>query len=258
MLVKNIKFKNNKVEVILDNGSFVISKENYIENPLAIDSSIDDKRVEELLKKEKTIEAKISLVKLLNRKVLTEAEVYTYLKDKELEYKDIKEIINNLKNIGLINDEYACDILISMLLGKRKGRLEIYKVLKAKRISLNIINKSMENIDEEMYVDNFNKVYEKYLKMYSNKSNKVRENMIKIKLKEYGYEDSYINNLEIENNGDDLLLARKYLQKLMKNKNIDMSDHQNVNKIRTKLVMKGFNYDIINLVLKEVNENETY
>ena len=80
----------------------------------------------------------------------------------------------------------------------------------------------------------------------------------KIKLKEYGYEDSYINNLEIENNGDDLLLARKYLQKLMKNKNIDMSDHQNVNKIRAKLVMKGFNYDIINLVLKEVNENETY
>lgn len=258
MLVKNIKFKNNKVEVILDEKTFIISKENYIENPLAIDSNIDEKRVEQLLKRERVIDAKISLIKLLNKKILTEGEAYFFLKEKELEYKDIKDIIISLKNIGLINDEYVCDILTNMLLGKRKGRLEIIKILKEKRISESIIYKGIENIDEQIYLDNLSKVYEKYHKMYSNKSNKVRANMIKIKLKEYGYEDRYIDSLEIENDGDDLTLARKYLQKLVKNKNIDINDYQNVNKIRTKLVMKGFNYDIINLVLKEVSEDETY
>lgn len=258
MIVKNIKFKNNKVEVILDEKTFVISKENYIENPLAIDSNIDDKKIEELLSKEKVIAAKIELIRVLNRKVLTEGEVYLYLKDKELVHKEIHEIINNLKTIGLINDDYACDILISMLMGKRKGRLEIIKTLKEKRICENIIYKNIENIDEETYADNFNKVYEKYLKMYSNKSNKVREQMIKVKLKEYGYEDSYINNLEIENSDNDLDLARKYLAKLLKNKDINTNDYQNVNKIRIKLANRGFNYDIINMVLKEVHNDETY
>ena len=259
MIIKNVKFKNNKVEIVMDEGSFFISKENYIENPLTIDSNIDQKEINELLEKERVIEAKISVIKTLNKKVLTEYEVYKHLKDKEIDNKYIKEIISSLTNIGLINDDYACDILVDSFLVKKKGREEIYKRLVEKRIDENIIRRALENIDEELYVDNFNKVSEKYIKMYSNKSSRVKENMVKQKLKEYGYENKYIESLAVEiNNDEDVTLARKYLAKLLKNKSIDMTNYENINKIKTKLVMKGFNYDIINLVLKEVIRDETY
>jgi SOS response regulatory protein OraA/RecX len=48
------------------------------------------------------------------------------------------------------------------------------------------------------------------------------------------------------------------LAKLLKNKDINTNDYQNVNKIRIKLANRGFNYDIINMVLKEVHNDETY
>lgn len=259
MIVKNVKFKNNKVEIVLEDNSFFISKENYIENPVAIDSDISEKTIENLLNYEKIIDAKLHVIKLLNRKILTESEIDNCLKDREVMFNDRKIIINNLKNIGLINDEYACDVLVDSLLIKRKGKREIYKVLKEKKIKEDIISKSMDNIDDEVYKDNFTKVCEKYLKMYNGKSSKVKDNMVRQKLKEYGYEESLINSFGVEYDREsDIELARKFLLKILKNNSITISDHQNINKIKAKLANKGFNYDIINLVIGEVINDETY
>lgn len=259
VIVKDIKFKDNKIEVILDNGRFSISKENYIENPITRDSFIDEKRIEELLSKEKVIEAKMKIIRLLNRKIMSEWEAYKYLIDNEVDARNARKIIGDLSSIGLINDDYVCDILVDSLVSKRKGKLKIISYLKEKRIAEKIIEKYVCKIDEELYINNFEKVLEKYNKMYSNKSNKVKNNLVVSKLKEQGYEDKYINMIEFEENKDEeLILARKNLLKIIKNKNINKNDYENINKIKIKLAMKGFNYDIINLVLKEVIEDETY
>ena len=259
MLVKEVKFKDNKVEIITSNGSFFISKENYIENPIANDSSIDQKRIDYLLEYERVILAKTNIIKTLNKKMLSEYSVKKKLKDDGLNNKEISEIINSLLRMGLLNDEYYANVKLDSLLMKRKGKLEIRKELSEEKININIINKCIDSIEDEVYLDNFNKVKEKYLKMYSNKASKVKEQMVKLKLKEYGYEEELISCVNVsKDNNSEIELARVQLAKLLKNKQYSLNDSMIVNKIRAKLIAKGFSYDIINVVLEEVKEHETY
>lgn len=259
MLVKDVKFKDNKVEIVTSNGSFFISKENYIENPIANDSSIDQKRIDYLLEYERVILAKTNIIKTLNKKILSEYSVRKKLKDDGLNNKEISEIINSLLRMGLLNDEYYASVKLDSLLMKRKGKLEIRKELSEEKININFINKCIDSIEDEIYLNNFNKVKEKYLKMYSNKASKVKEQMVKLKLKEYGYEEELINCVNVsKDNNSEVELARAQLAKLLKNKQYSLNDSMIVNKIRAKLMAKGFSYDIINVVLEEVKEHETY
>lgn len=259
MLVKDVKFKDNKVEIVTSNGSFFISKENYIENPIANDSSIDQKRIDYLLEYERVILAKTNIIKTLNKKILSEYSVRKKLKDDGLNNKEISEIINSLLRMGLLNDEYYASVKLDSLLMKRKGKLEIRKELSEEKININFINKCIDSIEDEIYLNNFNKVKEKYLKMYSNKASKVKEQMVKLKLKEYGYEEELINCVNVsKDNNSEVELARVQLAKLLKNKQYSLNDSMIVNKIRAKLMAKGFSYDIINVVLEEVKEHETY
>lgn len=259
MLVKNVKFKNDKVEIILEECSVFISKENYIENPITIASDLSEDKIAFLMEQEKIITVKSECVKKLNRKVLSEWEIEKYLKIKELNSKDVQSILKTLKNIGLVNDEYVAQLTVDSLLVKRKGKRFIVDNLKEKKININIIDKVIKEIEEEVYLDNFDKVFSKYFKMYSSKSGKIKETMIKKKLKEYGYEEELISSISLAfDKEEEIKLAKKYCDKIIKNNKKVLDSYQLNNKIRTKLAMKGFNYDIINIVLGEVNDDETY
>ena len=259
MLVKNIKFINNKVEVILENKSIFISKENYIENPVTIDSEITQERIEYLLEFEQVIECKIALIKLLNRKALSEYETIKKIKEFGINTKYVSSITNSLKSAGLINDEFVATLSVEKELLKRKGKKAIRTTLIEKRIKEEIINKVLSEIDEDVYHENFEKTVSKYLKIYDKKSYKMKEQMLKQKLEELGYESSLISAVLIDKNSDEeLSLAVKSLIKILKSKKLSLDNYENVNKIKIKLATKGFSYDIINLAIEEVKNYETY
>lgn len=259
MLVKNIKFINNKVEVVLDTTSFFISKENYIENPLAIDSSIEQDRIDYLKEYENVIEGKQYLIKLLNKRALSEYEVYLKLKERDIDVKYIKSVIDSLKRSGLINDEFVALITVDSEMIKKRGKKSIVRSLKDKRIKEDIINKVIEGINDDLYMDNFNKLIDKYSKMYEKKSQKMKESLLKKKMEELGYENELVCSVNVESDiSKEVELAKSSIIKIVRSKNIDLNSYENINKIKTKLVMKGFSYDIINLALEEVKQDETY
>lgn len=259
MLVKKIKFSNNKIEVVLEEKSFFISKENYIENPITVDSEISEEKIKSLLEYEDVVECKSQMIKLLNRKALSEFEVVKKIKESNVKIKYIQEIVNSLKNAGLINDEFVAQLITEKELLKRKGKKAIRNLLIEKRIKEEIINKVFEEIDEESYKDNFHKSVDKYLKMYDKKSHKLKENMLKQKLEELGYEGYLIETIFIDKNDtNELALATKELTKILKSKKMMLDNYENINKIKAKLAMKGFSYDIINLAIEEVKNYETY
>ena len=259
MLVKNIKFVNGKVEVILENKSFSISKENYIENPVTIDSEITQDKIEYLLEFEQVIECKMAMIKLLNRKALSEFEVVKKIKEFEINTKYISSIVSSLKNAGLINDEFVATLSVEKELLKRKGKKAIRTLLIEKRIKEEIINKVLSEIDEDVYNENFEKTVSKYLKMYDKKSYKMKEQRLKQKLEKLGYESSLISTVSIDKNSEDeVSLAVKSLMKILKSKKLTLDNYENVNKIKIKLATKGFSYDIINLAIEEVKNYETY
>lgn len=259
MQVTNVKFVNDKVEIVLGNNSFFMSKENYIENPITIDSFVSKEKIDYLKKQEKIIEIKMEMIKLLNKRMLSESEIKKKIKEKELNTEDTNTILESLKRLGLINDSYFAELLVDKLLFNKKGKLEIYKELTKNEIKNEIIANVMDKIDEDMYRSNFCKVCEKYEKIYNKKSLKMKKQMIVNKLRECGYEDELISSVNFKENSDkELGLAKICLCKILKNKKLDLNNYENVNKIRTKLMVKGFSYDIINLALKEVSEDETY
>lgn len=95
--------------------------------------------------------------------------------------------------------------------------------------------------------------------MYEKKSHKLKENMLKQKLEELGYENYLIETVFVDKNDtDELTLAIKELTKILKSKKMTLDNYENINKIKTKLAMKGFSYDIINLAIGEVKNYETY
>jgi SOS response regulatory protein OraA/RecX len=95
--------------------------------------------------------------------------------------------------------------------------------------------------------------------MYDKKSFKVKEALLKQKLEELGYERELILGVTLESNCDkELELAKSALIKIIKNKNIDLNNYENINKIKSKMLMKGFSYDIINLAFEGVKNNETH
>jgi len=212
-----------------------------------------------LKKQEKIIEIKMEMIKLLNKKILSESEIKKKIKERQLSNDDTDRIVENLKRLGLINDAYFSELLVDKLLFNKKGKLEIYKELTKNEIKNEIIENVMGKVDEDVYRSNFCKVCEKYEKIYNKKSLKMKKQMITNKLKEYGYEDELISSIDFKENSDnEVSLAKIYLYKILKNKKLDLNNYENVNKIRTKLMVKGFSYDIINLALKEVSEDETY
>ena len=149
MIVKEVKFVNNKIEIVLDDRSIFISKENYIENPITIDSFIGQDKIDFLLMQEKYKDTKTAIIKQLNKKSFSEYEVYKKIKESGLDKEYIEKIVCSLKRMGLINDEYTAEIFVSSLIGKRKGKIEIIKLLKERGISGEIINKVIGEIDEE-------------------------------------------------------------------------------------------------------------
>lgn len=257
--VKNIRFVNNKVEIILDEKTICISKENYIDNPMTIDSFVNEEQIRYLLDYERVIESKIELIKMLNKKALTEHEIINRLKDKEITGQDIKMIVESLKRAGLINDEYVGILWVESLLVKRVGKLEIIRKLREKGIDDEISNKLISEIDEIVYEDNFYKVCEKYLKMYDNKGHKLKEQLVTNKLREKGYEEEYIKRIRVDKNDEEeLKKVKQTLLKLLKDYKLSSISGEKLNKIKSKLVNKGFNYAIINLAIEEVKENEAY
>ena len=259
MVVRNIKFINNKVEVILEDTSFFMSKENYIENPIAVESDIDQSKIDYLKEYETVIELKQYLIKLLNKKALSEYEVYLKLKEKEINNKYVRQVIDSLKGFGLINDEFVAVITVDSELVKRRGKKSIIRTLRNKKINNDIIDKVINEIDEEIYLENFNRVVNKYLKMYEKKSQKMKESLLKQKLEELGYETELVNSVVIEkDSSSEVALAKNFIVKIIKSKKMDLNSYENINKIKSKLVMKGFSYDIINLALEEVKCDETY
>ena len=93
--------------------------------------------------------------------------------------------------------------------------------------------------------------------MYTSKSIKVKEQLVKSKLKEYGYEKEKIDKLDFsEDRDEEMDNAKENLRKILKNNKLDLNNYENIKKIKLKLVMKGFNYDIINLAFEEVMNDE--
>lgn len=127
--------------------------------------------------------------------------------------RTIKETENKLRSLD-INPEYIDDIIEELI--------------------------ELEYLNDEIYIQKF-----------TEKSNKLSLNMVKLKLREKGISKELIDKFFVDNELDEISKIKVILEK--KNFNIDLSvDEQN--KIKVYLLRKGFNRNDIEEAIRIFNE----
>lgn len=167
-------------------------------------------------------------------------------------------MLNHLKNDVEISDEQLEQLVFEnektqalnkavTLLGKNlKTRRQMRTYLNDKGYSKTIVDYVLEKLSEYNYINDIN--YAKiYIRSVKNKYGKVK---IIANLRQKGVSDKDIDEVmqEFESDTDSIMaLAQKYL----KNKEVNQD---NVAKLYRHLLSKGFGYDEVNSVVREIKE----
>ena len=105
MKIESIKKSGSKYKILLDNGRIINTYEEVIlNNGLLFHKYINKNLLEKINIDTNYYKSYNKALDMINRRLRSEKEIKQYLIKSEVEEKDIEEIINNLKRIGLIDD----------------------------------------------------------------------------------------------------------------------------------------------------------
>lgn len=253
---KIIKMKNNKYKIIIDGDSFVTYDDVIISNNLLYQKELDKYLYNKLITDTKFYDVYDETVKYILKKRRSEKEILIYLNKYELSNNDTNNIIEKLKSLKLINDEEYCKAYINDKVYLSKDGINKIRIdLLNQDISSDIIEKELNNIDEELLNERLEKLIIKKIKSNKRYSNSTLRQRILSEMINLGYSKEKI--LEIINNNilsDDEIIRREFDKTYNKLK-LKYSGVELKTKLKQKLMYKGFNIEDINNLLNEKTEN---
>lgn len=167
-------------------------------------------------------------------------EIENYLGKNDLTKQQIKEIINRLLDIRLLNDEqYAYDYL-EEIIRKKKGLKYFKYQLESKGVSTNVIDKVARDYPENLIINELVEQVQKHQKKLFTYPVNSQKQKINDKLLRDGFSNHIINIVfnQINWNCDIRQRIKQDLEKIKK-----QTDDNN--KITQKLLTKGYNYQDI-------------
>ena len=251
-ITKFIKKSKSKYKLILDdNNSITLNEEVVINNNLLVNTYIDKDTLNHLMYEDMIENILSKCINYISVRMRSKKEILNYINKKTDDSIVRNTIIDKLINMGYINDEMFTKSYINDKINLTNyGPYKIKNELKKHDIDENIIDKYINQIDEEVTKNKINKLIEKSIKNNNKYSKNMLISKILIKLVGLGYDRNQINNqlnqFVIENNYD--ILKHEYEKTLIKLKD-KYSGYDLENKIKEKLLQKGYTYDDINKVL---------
>lgn len=253
--------QKQSVKVFLDNNNvFIISIENYLQNPLIVGNQISSLQIKEIMNSENIISVCQLAYKFMFNKKRSKNEVKEFLFNYKLNRNEIIKLLKKFENQSFINDKELIEMIVNFNLHYLKGRIIIRKKLLKRKLDEKEIEKALKRIDEKIYKENFIKVIDKCNKKYSLNSYAYKREKTKTNLISKGYEKEYIC-LNI-----DKYIIYDYIEEFcnVKREIVKISNSyankdgfiEDTYKIKVKIANKGYKYDIINEVIKEVLDNE--
>lgn len=241
------KMTNSNYRIIFTDDTYITLYEDLIlKNNLLYQKTLDRKKIENLLKENEYYDLYNKCLNYINKKMRSKKEILEHLKKSTTNEKYINNIINKLENIKLINDElYTKSFIQDKLFLSPNGPIKIKNELMERNIDISIINKYIEDIDEQVIYDKLKKLIEKKIKTDHKNSTNMLKQKILYQMLNLGYEKSQIieilNNSNFNNNI--LLEYQKIIRKGIFDKRI----------IKNKLYQKGYNMDEIEEVIKKMD-----
>ena len=187
MTTTQIKKVKDKYKVTLGDESVLVTEETVLKfrlfNPKELDN-LDEIKKYDLFEsyKNKAISYQVKYAK--NSK-----EVINYLLDKGLDYKESKEIVDDLIQKKILNDQIIANNLASSLARNSNGLLMIKMKLKNKLFDDEVIDIAINQIT----IEDYNYGLEKIIYKANNKYSKLEDDYIRRnKIKEYLYRHGYV------------------------------------------------------------------
>lgn len=237
---KFIKLKDGKYKLTGDK-TLVLTSETILKYNLLVNKSFDDKELNDILEYDKSIEAYNKIIKLLNRKFLTEKEIIKKLKDDNIKKEYIDKIINKLKDNNFINDKvylqaYIDDEINLKMTGPRKIETDLLKL----GFNDQDIKLILNDIEENVWLDKINKMIQKKLKCNHTKSGLSLKINIASYIVHLGYSKEMVMPIIDKYDYINMDVIKKEYEKQNKLLSKKYSGEELNKMIRYKLINKGY------------------
>lgn len=252
---KIVKMKDNKYKIIVDGESIVTYDNVILENDLLYKKSIDNNLYKKILLDTSYYDIYNKTVKYILKRRRSEKEIRKYLNKFDISNNDIERIINKLKDVRLINDREYCKAYINdKLYLSKEGINKIKEDLIGEDISIDVIEEELKNIDESLFNERLEKLIIKKINSNKKYSNSYLKQKIMSEMIGLGYNKDIILNI-LENNlkSDNGILEHEFNKVYDKLKS-KYNGYELENKVKQKLMQKGFSVGEINILLQEKTE----
>lgn len=252
MKIDKIKKTGKKYKITLDNGKEIATYEDVIlDNGLLFHRFINDKLYKKIIEDTKYFQSYNKVLDMISRRLRSEYEVLEYLKKSEIEENDIKNIIDNLKKIGLIDDiAYAKAYTNDKINLSFDGPYKIKKNLVQNKIDESIIHEVIENIDRDILHQHIDKIIDKKVKSNTKYTSNMLKQKIIIYLVNLGYsKDMVVKRLdrkEIKNPN-----LKKEMDKVLNKLKKKYDGDKLIFNLKGKLYSKGYTREEIEEYIKD-------
>lgn len=250
---KIVKLKDNKYKLFIDNEIIITYDNVILENDLLYKKNIDDILYKKILIDTNFFDVYNKVVKYILKRRRSEKQVKEYLNKFDINNKE--KIIFKLKNINLIDDKEYCRAYINdKIYLSKDGINKIKKDLIKENIPVELIEEELKNIDYIIFDDRLEKLIKKKINNNKKYSNTYLKQKIINEMINLGYaKDKIINIIEKNIESDDQILNKEF-DKIYNKLKLKYSTFELENKIKQKLIQKGFCISDINTLLQKKEE----
>lgn len=248
--------KNNKYKIIIDDEAIITYDNVILENDLLYKKNIDKSLYDKVVLDTSYYDIYNKTVKYILKRRRSEKEILDYLNKFDIEKTKINSIIKKLKDIRLINDAEFCKAYINDKLYLSKvGINKIKNDLLEHNIPIDTINSSLESIDKKVFNDRLENMIIKKIRTNNKYSNYYLKQKILNDMINLGYDKEEVSNILESNIKDDNEILEKEFNKIYSNLSKRYDGYDLKNRVKQKLISKGFKIEEVNLLLQKNTED---
>lgn len=255
-ILKYKKSKDNTYDIEFDNNIKInLYDDTIIRFNLLTKKNITTSEFNEITKYNDESTSYYKSVKYINIKLRSEKEIKAFLNKKNYTNDIIENTIKRLKKEGYLNSKLYIESYINDQINlSNNGYNKILNNLIALGFNESDIKEKLDSFNKEIWNNKLNKIIDKKIKTnYSNSVNKLKDKIV-YDLINLGYlKEDIIEVLNIKQIDDNEIFVKDY--KKIKEKLSKKYEGYELNyQLKNKLYQKGYNLDLINKYLNDIND----
>lgn len=253
MVIKSIKkMSSGRYQIIFDNNVKLTTYDEVIlKNNLLYRKELTTKEINEINKSNGYYNVYSSITKFITKKMRSMKEVNEYLDKYDLSIMERDNLINSLKENGLLNDDRFIKAFISdRLYLSNDGPYKIKNDLLKHNLSEEDIDAEIANIDEKDVLDKLTKLVNKKIKSSKGSIYNIKQK-IYYDMSNLGYSKDMIDSIFTLDIDDSKSLERDFNKAYMDIVKKEKDNNKIYLKLKQKLYQKGYSIDKIEKMINE-------